>query len=122
MKHTLYIHYRHTFYAYQAKNFRPFKKYAFFLHFADTVICMNRSSYNFTDAFKERLEALSKEIGKTQTAVIIDAVNAYAAGTLPDKKIVDLLNQLLTDNAAIKQSIEDNRALLMAILKELQKG
>jgi predicted DNA-binding protein len=83
---------------------------------------MNRSSYNFTDAFKERLETLSKEIGKTQTAVIIDAVNAYAVGTLPDKKIVDLLNRLLADNAAIKQSIEDNRALLMAILKELQKG
>jgi predicted DNA-binding protein len=83
---------------------------------------MNRSSYNFTDAFKERLEALSKEIGKTQTAVIVDAVNAYASGTLPDKKIIDLLTQLMSDNAELKKSVEDNRTLLMAVLKELQKG
>jgi hypothetical protein len=83
---------------------------------------MNRSSYNFTDAFKERLEALSKEIGKTQTAVIVDAVNAYASGTLPDKKIIDLLNQLMADNLELKKSVEDNRTLLMAVLKELQKG
>jgi predicted DNA-binding protein len=83
---------------------------------------MNRSSYNFTDAFKERLEALSKEIGKTQTAVIVDAVNAYASGTLPDKKIIDLLTQLMADNAELKKSVEDNRTLLMAVLKELQKA
>jgi hypothetical protein len=83
---------------------------------------MNRSSYNFTDAFKERLEALSKEIGKTQTAVIVDAVNAYASGTLPDKKIIDLLTQLMADNLELKKSVEDNRTLLMAVLKELQKG
>jgi hypothetical protein len=83
---------------------------------------MNRSSYNFTDAFKERLEALSNEIGKTQTAVIVDAVNAYASGVLPDKKIIDLLNQLMADNVELKKSIEDNRTLLMAVLKELQKS
>jgi hypothetical protein len=83
---------------------------------------MNRSSYNFTDTFKEHLEELSKELGKTQTAVIVDAVNAFKSGTLPDKKIIDLLNQLMIDNAEIKKSIEDNRVLLMAILKELQRG
>jgi predicted DNA-binding protein len=83
---------------------------------------MNRSSYNFTDAFKERLEALSKDLDKTQTAVIVDAVNAFGSGIMPDKKIIDLLNQLTADNAKLKKSVEDNRTLLMAILKELQKS
>jgi hypothetical protein len=82
---------------------------------------MNRSSYNFTDAFKERLEGLSKDLGKTQTAVIVDAVNAFGSGVMPDKKIIGLLNQLAADNAELKKSVDDNRILLMAILKELQK-
>jgi hypothetical protein len=99
------------------------KKYLFSMYSFRYFIGMQRSTtFSFTDTFKARLEELATTAGKTKTAIIVDAVNAYASGTLPDKKIVDLLNQLLADNAVIKQSIEDNRALLMAILKELQKG
>jgi hypothetical protein len=80
------------------------------------------TSFYLPDDFKLRLDELSKSIGKNRTQYVIDAVNAYDSGTLPDKKIIDLLNQLAADNAELKKSVEDNRTLLMAILKELQKG
>jgi predicted DNA-binding protein len=80
------------------------------------------TSFYLPDDFKLRLDELSKSIGKNRTQYVIDAVNAYASGTLPDKKIIDLLNQLMADNAELKKSVEDNRTLLMAILKELQNG
>jgi predicted DNA-binding protein len=79
------------------------------------------TSFYLPDDFKTRLDELSKSAGKNRTQYVIDAVNAYASGTLPDKKIIDLLNRLMADNAELKKSIEDNRTLLMAILKELQK-
>jgi predicted transcriptional regulator len=79
------------------------------------------TSFYLPDDFKIRLDELSKSMGKNRTQYVIEAVNAYASGTLPDKKIIDLLNQLAADNAALKQSVDDNRALLMAILRELQK-
>jgi predicted transcriptional regulator len=79
------------------------------------------TTFSFTDSFKARLEELAVTVGKTKTAIIVDSVNAYASGTLPDKKIIDLLNRLMADNAELKKSIEDNRTLLMAVLKELQK-
>jgi predicted transcriptional regulator len=83
---------------------------------------MNRSSYNFTDAFKERLEALSKELGKTQTAIIIDAVNAFKAGTLPDKAVIERLDALATDNKALKNGLDELRTLVTQVLKNQQKG
>jgi predicted transcriptional regulator len=99
------------------------KKNIYFLCVQSDILYMQRSTtFAFSDTFKARLEELATAAGKTRTAIIVDAVNAYASGTLPDKKIVDLLHQLSADNAAIKQSLDDNRALLMAILKELQQS
>jgi predicted transcriptional regulator len=80
------------------------------------------TTFSFTDSFKARLEELATAAGKTKTAIIVDSVTAYASGVLPDKKIIASLNQLMADNAELKKSIEDNRTLLMAVLKELQKG
>jgi uncharacterized protein (DUF1778 family) len=80
------------------------------------------TSFYLPDDFKSRLDELSKAVGKNRTQYVIDAVTVYASGTLPDKKIIDLLNQLMADNLELKKSVDDNRTLLMAVLKELQKG
>jgi predicted transcriptional regulator len=104
------------------KNTKFRKKYAFFLHIADTVICMNRSSYNFSDTFKERLETLAEKLGKTQTAVIVDAVNAYASGTLPDKAVIGRLDTLAANDGALKKDVDELKTLITQVLKNQQKG
>jgi predicted DNA-binding protein len=83
---------------------------------------MNRSSYNFTDTFKEGLEELARELGKTQTAVIIDSVNAFKSGTLPDKAVIERLDALAENDVNIQKGIEELRTLITQVLKNQQKG
>jgi predicted transcriptional regulator len=83
---------------------------------------MNRSSYNFSDAFKERLETLAEKLGKTQTAVIVDAVNAYASGTLPDKAAIERFDTLAANGEALKKDVDELKTLITQVLKNQQKG
>jgi predicted transcriptional regulator len=79
------------------------------------------TTFSFTDSFKARLEELAVVAGKTKTAVIVDSVNAYASGTLPDKAIIERLDTLAENVVTIQRSIEELRPILTAALKELQE-
>jgi predicted transcriptional regulator len=81
---------------------------------------MNRSSYNFSDTFKERLGEIAEKLGKTQTAVIVDAVNAYAAGTMPDKALITRLDRIEANDDTQNQAIDELKTICLAVLKELQ--
>ena len=97
-----------------------FYKKALFFHYITDIQCM--ASFRFTEQFEERLDALAENAGKTKTAFIVDAVNAYAVGNLPDSKLLDLLNQLKAENSELKAAVDSNHTLLVAILKELQNS
>jgi predicted DNA-binding protein len=106
-----------------SRKYNFFEKLANFLLVFPILLNMPVStSFYLPDDFKLRLDDLSKSAGKNRTQYVIDAVTAYASGTMPDKKIIDLLNHLKADNTEIKKGIDDNHALLMVILKELQKS
>jgi hypothetical protein len=78
------------------------------------------ANFRFTAAFETQLEELAKKLNKTKTATLVEATLAYKSGVLPDKAVIDLLNQLKADNADFKAALDNNHTLLLAILKELQ--
>jgi len=78
------------------------------------------ASFRFTEAFESRLEELAEKHGKTKTAMIVDAVNAYAVGNLPDSELIGLLDQLANDNAEIHKEIDELKTLVTQVLKNQQ--
>jgi len=78
------------------------------------------ASFRFTEAFESRLEELAEKHGKTKTAMIVDAVNAYAVGNLPDSELISLLNQLANGNAEIHREIDELKTLVTQVLKNQQ--
>jgi hypothetical protein len=82
-----------------------------------------------SNQFHDLLQKLSDQLGgKPKTQIVEEAVRVFATTARSEiatkdtiESITKRLDTLASDNAAIKQSIDDNRSLLMAILKELQK-
>jgi predicted transcriptional regulator len=82
----------------------------------------NPTSFSFSDDFKERLEKLSKSVGKNKTQYMVEAVNAYAAGNLSDTVLLERLDALAADNKALKNGLDELRTLITQVLKNQQKG
>jgi predicted transcriptional regulator len=78
------------------------------------------TSFYLPDDFKSRLDELSKSVGKNRTQYIIDAVNAYASGTLPDKAVLDRFDRLSATDASIQKDIAELKTLVIAVLDKLQ--
>ena len=82
---------------------------------------MNKSTtFSFSPAFLEHLKELSEKLGKTKTAVIVDAVNAYASGTLPDRGLIERLDHLTENDAAQQKAIDELKTLILQVLKNQQ--
>ena len=78
------------------------------------------TSFTFSEDFKNRLDELSKKFGKTRTSLVVDAVNAYASGILPDRGLIERLDQLSKDNAEIRKEIDELKTLVTQVLKNQQ--
>jgi predicted transcriptional regulator len=81
----------------------------------------NPTSFSFTDEFKERLEKLSKLVGKNKTQYMVEAVNAYATGNLPDTALLDRLDALAENDAELKKELGQIHDLLYQVLHNQQK-
>jgi predicted DNA-binding protein len=79
---------------------------------------MAATSFVFPDEFKTRLDELSQAAGKNRTQYVIEAVNRYAAGTMPDKIIISRIDALTADTAKIKEGMENITALCIRIIKD----
>jgi predicted DNA-binding protein len=80
----------------------------------------NPTSFSFSDEFKERLEKLSKSVGKNKTQYMVDAVNAYATGDLSDTVLLERLDALAENDAALKAGVDELRTLITQVLKNQQ--
>ena len=78
------------------------------------------ASFRFTEAFELRLQELADKLNKTKTAIIVEAVNAYASGILPDRGLIERLDRLAVDNAEIQQEIDELKTLVTQVLKNQQ--
>jgi predicted DNA-binding protein len=75
------------------------------------------ASFRFTDTFASRLDELCEKLNRTKTAVIVDAVNAYASGILPDRELIARFDTIAGETAALKQGQSEIRTLCLQILK-----
>jgi hypothetical protein len=78
------------------------------------------ANFRFSADFESRLEELCKKLCKTKTAVVVDAVNAYASGIMPDRDIAFQLEKLAAENASLKNLIEEVRTVSLQVLKNQQ--
>jgi predicted DNA-binding protein len=82
----------------------------------------NPTSFSFSDDFKEKLEKLSKSVGKNKTQYMVEAVNAYAAGNLSDTVLLERLDTLAQNDETLKNGLDVLRTLIAQVLKNQQKG
>ena len=80
------------------------------------------ASFRFSEAFESRLEELTIKLDKSKTSVIIEAVNAYASSTLPNKELLARLDQLALDNDDIHRQIDELKTLITQVLKNQQNN
>jgi predicted transcriptional regulator len=78
------------------------------------------ASFRFTQTFDSLLDELCEKLNKTKTAVIVDAVTAYASGTLPDRELIARFDTIAGETAALKQGQSEIRTLCLQILKNQQ--
>ena len=78
------------------------------------------ASFRFTQTFDSLLDELCEKLNKTKTAVIVDAVTAYASGTLPDRELIACFDTIADETATLKQGQSEIRTLCLQILKNQQ--
>jgi predicted transcriptional regulator len=66
------------------------------------------------------LDQLCEKLNKTKTAVIVDAVTAYASGILPDRELIARFDTIADEAAALRQGQAEIRTLCLQILKNQQ--
>jgi hypothetical protein len=91
------------------------------------VLCLHRisdtvsmASFRFTKTFDSLLDELCEKLNKTKTAVIVDAVSAYASGILPDRELLARFDTIAGETAYLKQGQSEIRTLCLQILKNQQ--
>ncbi|MFA5753407.1 MAG: hypothetical protein WC910_10090 [Bacteroidales bacterium] len=80
------------------------------------------TSFTFSDDFKALLDKVSKDHGKTKTALIIEAVKQYSVGGVTESDLLKKIDKLTTDYKDLSTRLEEIRVLCMQILKNQQGG
>ena len=83
---------------------------------------MIATSFTFTEEFKKRLDELAQKFGKSRTSLVVDAVNAYASGILPDRGLMERLDQLAKNDDEIRKEIDELKTLITQVLKNQQRN
>jgi predicted DNA-binding protein len=78
------------------------------------------ASFRFNPTFDSRLDELSQKLNKTKTAIIVEAVNAYASGVLPDKEVIERLDKISGEVTTTQNSIGNVLTLCLQIIRNQQ--